>query len=668
MWTPRRLRDPVAALAVAAVLAGTGAMAVLAALGVFPIPAAVRTGFTAAAAAIALAVYLATRGRRGEPTEPPDDLPATRAGHRQLKVVLSLGALALVATRLTDGRLLPLAVFLPVGYLLVADRIRRGRPRGSVLGSVTTLFAVPILAKYDATGFYFGGTDTFAHVDGLNRLAATGTIAALPHGYDYFPVFHLLTGAVSTLGRLRPYDAILSTGTVVFVMLVPAVYLLTDRLFDDRRLALAAALAMTAVDLVAYHALYFFPQALAVALVVVGFYAAASLPATRTTRRRRRYSAYLVGLVCLLAITHHLTYVFLLGPVLVVGAVLAITPTVLSRADGVTAAPSREVFRFRWSFPVVFSFFVIATYLVFSPTSILFDIAASAEQVVGAVLEGGESPPVHLYGVEPVVDSVGRSLRWLALPTGVYYTTLTAVALVGFYEILSSFDRYADRAAVLVVGIGVTPLFVPLPMAIPQVERVLLVLAFFLAVPLGVGIVRTVGPSSIDRRYAVVALVLVAALGTSAAFTTLAADDIDDVYFDEPDPETTMSEREYAAIETTALFVDDHTTGPVASDYVTHRAVDSTATSASVADDLRAGPDGLSTPSERTVVREAWTDHSVLVGAGSSFLAPDRSWFGVSQSRFDRAIAERTVVHDSGGTYVLADPDGFDGVFGGDEP
>ncbi|WP_114576066.1 hypothetical protein [Saliphagus sp. LR7] len=667
MWSPRGIRDPVAAFALAVVLAGAGGTAALAAIGAFPIPPAVRTGFTVVGAAIALGVYLATR--RGESAgETPADASAIRDGHRRLKVVLALGALALTATVLTDDRLLPLAVFLPVGYLLTVDLIRRGGPTGSALGSIAVLFAVPVLAKYHTTGFYFGGTDTFAHVNALNRLAATGTIASLPYGYDYFPGFHLLAGAVSMLGHLRPYDAVLSTGTVVFVALVPTVYLLATRLFDDRRLGLAAALAVTAVDLVAYHALYFFPQALAIALVVVGFHAAASLPATRTARRRRGYSVYLVGLVCLLAITHHLTYVFLLGPVLVAGAVVALSPSLLSRTEGESAASPRELFRFRRSFPVVFGVLVIATYLVFSPATVLFDIASSASLVVTEVFAGGESAPVYLYGVDPVVDSVGRSLQWLALPTGVYYTLVTAVALVGFYEVLSSLDRYAHRAGVLVVGIAATPLFVPLPLAIPQVERVLLVLAFFLVFPLGIGIVRTLGRPQVDRRYAALAVVLVAALGTSAAFTTLAADDIDEVYFDEPDAQTTMSEREYAAIETTARFVDDHTTGPVASDYVTHRAVDSTATSAAVTDGLRAGPDGLSTSSERAVVRSAWTDHSVLVGAGNSFLAPDRSWFGVSRDRFDRAIAERTVVHDGGGTYVLADPDGFDGVFGGEVP
>lgn len=657
-------RDPVAILAGAIVVLATTATVGLAVVGVFGLPTAVRTGFVVLAAALALVVYLATRGADSS-VEPP--ARATLSADRRLKAVVGLGCLAVTATVLTGDRLLALLAFLPVGYLLVADGVRTGAPAGPTLASIATLLAVPALTKYRTTGFYFGGTDTFAHVDGLNRLLSTGSTAALPHGYDFFPGFHLFVGAVSTLGGLAPYDAIVSTGIAAFTVFVPTAYLFGYSLFGDHRIALAIALAVTVFDLVAYHALYFFPQALAFVLVAVGAAALAISPSARTSARLRRYSVYSVALVVILVSIHHLTYTLFLLPVIAIAALAALAPTIVSHVDLPALAPAaaaRDALAYRWTFPVVFATALLATYLVYSPSGIVFGIGNFAAAVASG-FAGEEPPATFFYGAAPVVDSVARGTVWLRTPTGIYHTVFAAIVLVGGYAVLADPRRYARRLPLLAVGFASTVVFLPLPVVIPQVERIAFVLVLFAIVPVGIGIARTLEGNG-GRRAALIGLVVVATLGTGGALTQLAADDVEGVYLDERGPQTTMSDGEYAAVTNTGTFLDEHAGETASSDYVTRRAVESAVAPTPMNDELAAGPEGLSTPSEHLVVRERWSDHLVQLTVGEGLLATEQSWFSASEPRIDRELAGSNVVHDGGGAYVVADPDGHEDVLGGD--
>ena len=660
-------RDRVTLLGIGVVLATVAALGGAATLELLAPAAAVRAGYAVVGTVVGLGLYALTRGAG------TTDGTATLSAGRTAKVVVALGALAVAATAWTGGRLLPLLGVLPVGYLLVAAQIRHDGAPAPTLLATAVLFAVPPLTKYLTTGFYFGGTDTFAHVDSINRLLSANYTTVLPHGYDFFPGFHLFVGAGSLLGGLTPYDALVLVGVGVSTLLVPTMYLVTTRLFGDTRTALGVALATTAIEWVGYHAVYFFPQTLAVVLLGVGFYVTASLPRAETNRQYHRYGVYALGLVAVLVLVHHLTYVVALAPGGAVAVATALSAAVGRRLDhpvGERLADAGARLRFRWSFPVVVGVTAVVSYLVFSDSIIVYGIFGLAFGI-GRDVAGSGGFSTFLYGVSVPADSVARALSWFARPTGLYYSLFGAVALAGLYEVLSDGRRYAGQAALLAVGVGTVVVFLPLPVQIPQLERITVVVVLFAAFPLGIGIARAVrqSPTRAGRAAGVAALLLVATFGTAGALTTLTGDDITAVDVPDRDLQTAMSDEEYAGTVATARFLDRYGTDVAASDQITDRAFASVPVAGSDGlirqrRGLRTEPAGLAAPAGTLVVRERWTDSLVPVAADRGLLSNELTFFTVSQARYRAGTASHSVVYATDETRVLYSGDEYGGLFG----
>ncbi|MFB6077863.1 MAG: hypothetical protein ABEJ80_02650 [Halarchaeum sp.] len=664
---PPATRDPVTLLGVALALLVAAVLVGLHALSVLPAPTAIRSGFALAAAVVAVAVARLTRD--GAPIE-----RAPLSGSNTARVCVSLAALAVLATALTGSRLLPVAAALVPGYLLVAALLaRRDPPVRSTLVSLAALLLTPAVTKYLTTDVFFGGTDTFAHVAALRRLLATGYTTALPDGYDYFPVFHLLTGAVARVADLAPYDAIVLTGIAFTVAVLLAVYAVAARLFDDTRLALCAAAAFCLMEFSAYHALYFFPQALATGLFVVGVYATASVPAAARAATVRRHAVYLLSLVGALTLTHHLTYVFFLALLAVVlaavrarDALAARDARLPARLRALAAAPPSPLSRtpYRVGFPLVVGGLAVLAYLVLSPSLILFGIAGG---VYGAFLASGAGagPGTFPLGVALPVDSVANAVAWLATPTGVYYALLGAVLLVGVYALLRNVRAYAAVIPLVLAGAALAVVLFPLPVTLPQVERVQYAVTFVALAPLAVGLAHALRASARSRRAVIVGVVLVAALGAVTPLTHLAAGDLNGVYLDERGAQVTMSADEYAALDGTASYLAARTTGNVSADYVATRALASEPTPAAVsADGLAVSADGLSAPPGYLVARDPWASAFVPVAVGGNVFADEMHWFTTTHARYRRALAVNDRVRDAGPVSVLADPRGFRGVLG----
>lgn len=652
--------DRVTLAALAVPLAVAGGLAALYALGVLGAPTAVRSGFALVAALVALVVFRLTRNGA-----PLDGSPMV-SGPNSTRLVLALGAAAVLATALTGERLLPVLGALVPGYLLVAAQLARENPPvRSTLASLAVLVAVPAVAKYLTTDVFFAGTDTFAHIEALRRLFETNYTTALPHGYDLFPVFHLVVGAVSRFGGLPAYDAILLTGVAVTVTAVPAAYLVAARVLGDTRLALCVATAIALSEFVAYHALYFFPQALAIGLLLVGLSAAAAIPAAARAVTVRRHAAYLLALVGVLVLTHHLTYVLFAVPLVVLLAAVGLRAKLASRFKTLAAPPSALVRApYRTSFPLVVGLLALLAYLVFSPSLILFGIGvATYDILLGTGAPGG--PTTFLFGLVPPADSLARAVEWLLTPTGVYYSSLAAVLLVGVYAFLGNVREYARVGPLIVVGAGLAAVLFPLPVDIPQVERLQFTLTLFAAVPVGLGVAHALRTSARSRRVAVVGIVLIAALGTATPLTRLAAADIDEVYLDERGAQTTMSDAEYAALDSTAGFLDARTSGPVTTDYIGQRALASVGWPTDPdGSGLAVSEGGLSAPPGYLLVRAPWTTHYVPVMARRGLVSEDVRWFTTVSPRYERTLAVNDRVRDAGPVSVLASSDGYEGVLG----
>jgi len=613
-------------------------------LRVLPRPTVIRAGFTAIGAVVALVLFGLSHGE-------------SRNGSRRLspslatKIVLIGAAGAVIAAAELNSRLLPLLIVLPVGLFVVASQIRGDPSVPAVLTQLWALFAASQLGKYVTTGFYFGGTDTFAHVAAVDTLIDARYTPAIPHGYDLYPVFHFVVGAVKHATGLPAYDALVLTGIGLMTLVVPIAYLLGRSVLGSTRLGLSAALAVTVLEFFSYHALYFYPQALACVFLLIAVYINSRLRQAGDERSFRRLSVFAIALVATMVFTHHLTYL------LFAGVVAAAVPVALARPwlFGRSTSPVGTL-RYRWLFPAAIGAMLLLVYWSYSPSLITVGIV----QLTAGVLFDVATVPaeqLYLYGTALPADSVDRAIAWLLTPTGIYATGLSALLLVAAYELLSDFRSYRRGFTLTATGLGLSAILLPLPIAIPQIERLQFVVALVALFPLSVGLKRTL---SVDRRHAVVGLVVIATLGGATGFTVLVADDLPETYIDEPREQASMTDSEFASVGASASFLQRYGDGPAATDRVTNRAFETSGFNAT--SPLRARPGGVQTEGTYLVARERWTDH--LVALGDGLRSGELNTFAVSDERFAAADSRHNKVYTSNHVRVYRSDDGFEGVYG----
>ncbi|WP_324664324.1 hypothetical protein [Haloarcula sediminis] len=628
---------------VAVVLLAVAGLVTAVALGLAPRPTLLRAGFTVLGALVALGVFAASRGGQSTPARPVPPGNAT-------KLVVALSAAAVLLTAALGSRLLPFAVVLPAGFALVAVQLRRDPSVPAVLTQLCALFVAPRLGKYLSTGFYYGGTDTFAHVAAVDLLVEARYTPAIPHGYDLYPVFHFFVGAVTHFTGLPAYDALVLTGIGLFTLLVPLAYLLGSAVFGDTRMGLLTALAVTIVEFFAYHAVYFYPQALAVVLIAVGLYTTRRLADARAEGPYRHHSVFALALVATMVVTHHLTYL------LFAAVVAAALPVLLVRARLFHGASIRETLRYRYLFPGFVGALLLLTYWAYSPSRILVGIV---ELTAGLVFDVVAVPTARLftYGAVLPVDTLSRAVAWLLTPTGLYATGLSALLLLAGYELLDDYAGYRRGFTLTVTGLGLSALLLPLPVPIPQIERLKFVVSLLALLPLAVGLRRVL---AVESRYAVASLLVLATLGGATAFTVLAADDMENVYIDERREQVSMSDTEFRSVGTASAFLRQRGNGTVATDRVTNRAFETNGFNATRA--LRAEAGGLGSDATYLVARERWTDHVVALGAGVR--TGDLNRFAVGQRRFEAAGAMQNRIYTTDSVRVYRSEDGYDGLYG----
>ncbi|WP_277555860.1 hypothetical protein [Halobaculum limi] len=614
-------------------------------LGLLPRPTLVRAAFTLVGAVVAALLFVGSLGERQAVSRRVPPSLVTKA-------VLVLAGGGVIATALVGDRVIVFAVVLTLGLGLVALQLRAEPSVPAVLTQLSALFFAGRLGKYLTTDVYFGGTDTFAHVAAVDTLLRVRYWAAIPHGYDLYPVFHLVVGTVRYATGLESYDALVLTGIGLFTLVVPIAYLLGRSVFGSRRLGLLAALSVPILEFFSYHAVYFYPQALASVLILVALFVNSQLRYAVDERAFRRLSVFVVGLVATMVITHHLTYLLFTVVAIVAVPVSLIRPYLFGRPQ----SHSRRWFRFRWLFPGVVGGVFLLAYWSYSPSLITVGIVQLS---LGVLFDVAEMPAEQLYtyGTTLPVDSVGRAVEWLSTATGIYAIGLASILLLAGYELFDALGTYRRGFTLTIAGLGLSALLLPVPISIPQIERLKFVVTLVAIFPVAVGLGRVL---SVDRRYAAVAVLLVAAMGGATGFTVLVADDAAGVYLEEPREQVSMSDDQYRSIGLTAAFIQRSAAGPVATDKITNRAFETSQFNAT--GQLRAEPGGVRTDAPFLVVRNSWTDH--IVALGDAIRSGGLGRVAVGDDTFARTDATVNKVYSTSHTHIYYSEDGHTGIYG----
>lgn len=625
-----------------------------------PLSTTIRALFLVVAFVTSVAVFYATDGAEGvDEADHADEADREIRGSdwTYAKVVTIAAGLAVCATVWFDARAPWVVAFLAIGYLAVAYQLRRDATPTALLYELVLLFAVPLFAKFLMTGLYFGGGDVLRHITFVRRMLDAGSVLAIrPSAYWMYPGFHLLVGSFAELLGLATYDAMVLAGLVTYSALVPLIYLTARALWGDETVAFGTAVAFTLLLVLKPYVLAFYPQALAVAMLFVGLYLNASLFTAETARATRRYAAVVPLLAVAMATTHHLTFIIALVPLGLLLALLFLQRGIA--AGGLRRAVSRASnVQDVYAFPLLVAAVVLFAYWLYTPSIFLTRLVGGLVTFFVLTTGGGDGGGTFLYGTGLAADDVRLAVRWLYSPDGIYYTLLSGLLLVALYEILQHWRRYLDRLPLLATGLVLSGLLLPLPLPIPWVDRIRLLVAIVAVFPLGVALSRLGRSNPRYPRYAVGALVLVAA-GASASFAVPVASDLDSLHTDKQRVQIEYGEQEYRTLTSLLPFLDEHGATTITGTQLTRNTLLSEGYRGTSIG-LSPGEDGISADAGLMIVREEWTDHKLLLVDGSQI--------SISDERFAAAEARRNKVYASGGTSLFWSDSEFVGVFGSGE-
>lgn len=555
------------------------------------------------------------------------------------KLTAVLIVMTIPVTLYTGSRLPALLVAVPLGYLFVWIQIGSASPV-SLLAQLTGLYLVSPVTKLLTSGLYYENGDVFAHVHYVNLLLLSGRLGVIPR-YDNYPGYHLLTGTVSVAADLSPYHAMVVVQLVLFAAVVPTVYLLARTVFDSRRLAVLSAFALTATYVASRYVTIYYPESMAVALVVFLLFLSFRI---RTATGRTWWALITITgiLIAATTLTHHLT-LFIYMPFIVI---VVFGGAFLRRVWNISRIGPRL-------FPLAALNVVAVSYwlyerqflleLVFFVTEIFSESVTSTGTGWRTVVGLGRALP-------PLTPQVAA--RSLLSAEGIYFILLVAAVALGIVEVLSSTEKYRRALHLIAVGALATPLLLRTPI-FPDVSRIRFPLAVFFVFLLTPSLERLSKAEFHTKALRAIPLILVVVLATTGVL--VASQDLyalnagPDLYELRPlpEPQVDFSQTELRELRATGRFIDRYG-GRASTLAITGRALGM----------FGVGSDGgtvmygnLRTERDLFVYRTSWTDHRV------SFVRDSLTATVVmSDVWLNRTIRTENKVYTAGGTGILWNP------------
>ena len=568
-----------------------------------------------------------------------------------------LGVVALAIAAVAAASILPsgdpsavrtgaIVVALPIGYTLLVFQVSERAAPEWLLAQVLALFALDPITKVLSTDFYFGRGDIPKHVRFAELVATTGTWRSIPETnlYHLFPGLQTLVGSVSLLSGLSEYDSLVVTGIVTYLTVVVVAYLLAGLLFDDRLLPVCVALSVTVLGPIHRYSVYFFPQSLAVGLVLVVILAAYRFGAVPAAG----YGNHLLitaPIVAALWFTHHLTVVLFAPLVLCLVAV----PVIADRFGFEDVSRLGVLPLAAWIGGSV-AYWVLNGVFI---QNLINDIQMVVGQ--GRLSDTDAGASIVSLGAEVPEPLVGEALLSLTSVDAVYNIVLVCVFSLGALLLVKHPDRYRSSAALLVVGLSGAGLMVRTPIDLHGLARTQLVVSVFVAFLVAVTLYRILPLSRSSVKKAGPALLLVVLLATSGP--AYAADDLyglhsgPDLWETRTTPETQkeFSTAEMDGFRLTADFAAQHDL-TIGTDWNSEVGL-SRYRYGLPADSFAVEEGRITTDRDVILYRQRWVDHSVR-------LVPERTSFItllVSDGWLDRMVETENKVYTTGDVGMIAD-------------
>lgn len=542
------------------------------------------------------------------------------------------------------ARAFVLLFVLPVSYALVLIQMYTKPSPKHILPQILLLFSLDLVTKVQSTDFYFGRGDIPKHVHYTDLVASTGTWRMIPETsfYHFFPGFQTLLGSVSLLTGLSPYDSLVITGICTYLVVVLAVYLLAQVLFDADLIPICIALGVTMLGPIHRYSVYFYPQALAVALISIIILAAYKYSPVGPQR-------YLWGLilsspiVVSLWFTHHLTIVFF-APIILV---LVTSPAVLNRILKTESVARPQV--------VPLASLVVGSVIYWLYQDVFYSslIRAFIEEITSAGAAGSADAGsrIVLLGEQIPEYTVVDAFVSLLSPGGVYNITLVAALAFSTVVLLSKPGRYRRAGGLITMGLLGSVFMIRLPIDIHGSARLQLPLSLFTAFVLGVGLRRILTNSQIKRALpGLFVFVLLLTAGPAVAADDLyALQSGPDLWERQavPDVQREFSDAEMESLRLSAGFIQQNDAS-VGTDFHTIIGLTRYGTES----ESFVVQDGTIRHNEDLLMyRQRWADHSVR-------LTPERRSFVtlvVPESWLNGLVASENKIYTTGEVGMISD-------------
>ncbi|WP_458189234.1 hypothetical protein [Haladaptatus sp. NG-WS-4] len=311
--------------------------------------------------------------------------------------------------------------------------------------------------------------------------------------------------------------------------------------------ALAVATVVPTIYLIPFYASYFFPQSLAIPLVIIGLY----LVIRQSTSSGFRFGLLGIIFIPALSFIHHFTY-FLLIPILVL--------LFLSYWFMLRVSPTQTDPGFRLNYPLlVAALVVIVVHWVILAKGIyigglifaLFDIVTTLfENSVGGV-------QTFTLGQISVKSDSTTGLQWLLSVSGIYFSALVAISVIALGVIAKHHAKYYRLFPVLIVGLAGSVFIYKLPIPIKSSERIGFLWAIFFVFILGLALYHATQQERHSIGSISVCLLLVV-MGITAPLVGG-----HDYYKVKPgyDQQSTLSEQQSAMIASSGYFSQNYSSG-----------------------------------------------------------------------------------------------------------
>jgi hypothetical protein len=610
----------------------------------------VKSGYVFIGLAVALIAYGFSIKEITKGKSPPTFEPHSRSLRTAVyfsvlfSVIVVAGVTLLPNVSASIARTFVLLLVLPVSYALVLIQMYTKPSPKHILPQILVLFSLDLVTKFQSTDFYFGRGDIPKHVHYTDLVASSGTWRMIPETsfYHFFPGFQTLLGSVSLLTGLSPYDSLVITGICTYLVVVLAVYLLAQVLFDADLIPMCIALAVTMLGPIHRYSVYFYPQALAVALVSIVILAAFKYSSVGP----RPYLGGLVlssPIVVALWFTHHLTIVFF-APIILV---LIVSPAVLNRILEAERVVRPQV--------VPLASLVVGSVIYWLYQDVFYSslIRAFVEETTGASTAGSAdagSRIVSLGGQVPE-HTVADAFISLFSPGGIYNITLVAALAFSTVVLLGRSSRYRRAGGLIIMGLLGSVFMIRLPIDIHGSARLQLPLSLFTAFVLGVGLRQILQHSQIKRVLpGLFVFVLLLTAGPAVAADDLYALQSGPDLWERhtvPDVQREFSDAEMESLQLSAGFIQQNDVS-VGTDFHTLIGLSryGTESSSFVVED-----DTIRYDEDLLMYRQRWTEHSVR-------LTPERRSFitlVVPESWLNGYVASQNKVYTTGEVGMISD-------------